>query len=47
MQLQDYVNIMILDLTNKRSKTFNFKTFKIVLLVRINSIIVTAWVLFN
>ena len=38
---------MILDLTNKRSKIFNFKTFKIVLLATINSIIVAASLLLN
>ena len=30
MQLQDYIRIM-LDFSNKRSKMFNLKTFKIVL----------------
>ena len=35
------------DFTNKISKMFNFKTFKIVLLATINSIIVTALLLFN
>ena len=33
--------------TNKRSKKFNFKTFKVVLLATINSIIVTALLLLN
>ena len=32
MQLQDYIKTMMLDFINKRSKTFNFKTFKVVLL---------------
>ena len=28
MQLQDYIKTMMLDFINKRSKIFNFKTFK-------------------
>ena len=32
MQLQDYIKTMMLDFLSKRSKMFNFKTFKIVLL---------------
>ena len=30
MQLQDYMKAMMLDFINKRSKIFNFKTFKTV-----------------
>ena len=41
MQLQDYIKTMMLDFINS-SKMFNFKTFKIVLLATINSIIVAA-----
>ena len=37
MQLQDYIKTMMLDFIKKRSKMFNFKTFKIVLLATINS----------
>ena len=37
IQLQDYINTMILDFFNKRSKMFKFKTFKIVLLATIRS----------
>ena len=42
MQLQNYIKTIMLDFINKRSKMFNFKTFKIVLLATINSKIVTA-----
>ena len=41
MQLQD-IKTMMLDFINKRSKMFNFKTFKIVLLAINNSKIVAA-----
>ena len=37
----------MLDFINKRSTMFNFKTFKIVLLATINSVIVTASLLLN
>ena len=47
MQLQDYIKTMMLDFINKRSKMFNFKTFKIVLLATIYSTIVTASLLLN
>ena len=30
MQLQDYIETMMLDFINKESKMFNFKTFEIV-----------------
>ena len=30
MQLQDYIETMMLDFINKGSKMFNFKTFEIV-----------------
>ena len=36
MQLQDYIRAMMSDFVNKRSKMFNFKTFKIFLLATIN-----------
>ena len=39
MQLQDYIKTILLDFIHKRSKMFNFKTFKIVLLATTNSII--------
>ena len=38
---------LMLDFINKRSTMFNFKTFKIVLLATINSVIVTASLLLN
>ena len=47
MLLQDYMNTMMLHFINNRSKMFNFKTFKIVLLAAINSKIVTASLLLN
>ena len=47
VQLHDYIKTVMLDFINKKSKMFNFKTFKIVLLATINSIIVTASVLLN
>ena len=37
----------MLDFINKRNKTFNFKTFEIVLLATVNSIIVMAILLLN
>ena len=37
----------MLDFINKRSTMFNFKTFKIVLLATINSVIVTTSLLLN
>ena len=48
MQLlsMDYIKTM-LNFINNRRRLFNFKTFKIVLLATINSIIVTASVLSN
>ena len=42
MQVQNYIKTIMLDFINKRSKMFNFKTFKIVLLATTNSKIVTA-----
>ena len=47
MQLQDYIKTKMLDFIHKRSKMINFRTFKIVLLATINSIIVTAVLLLN
>ena len=47
MQLQVYIKTMMLYFINKRSKIFNFKTFKIVFLATINSVIVTAPLLLN
>ena len=40
--VQDYIKSMIFDFSNKRRKMFNFRTFKIVVLATVNSIIVTA-----
>ena len=40
MQLQNYIKTV--DFINKRSKIFNFKAFKIVLLAKANSKIMTA-----
>ena len=37
MQFQDFIKAMMLDYINKRSKMFNFKAFKIVLLAVINN----------
>ena len=45
--VKDYIKTIMLDFINKRSKMFNFKTFKIVLLATINSKIVTALLLLN
>ena len=42
MQLQNYIKTVIIDFINKRSKIFNFKAFKIVLLAKANSKIMTA-----
>ena len=47
MQLQDHIKTMMLDFLKNRSKMFNFKTFKIVLLATMNSNIVTASLLLN
>ena len=47
MQLQVYIKTMMLYFINKRSKKFNFKTFKIVFLATINSVIVTVPLLLN
>ena len=47
MQLQDHIKTMMLDFINKRSKMFNFKNFKIVLMATIHSKIVTASLLLN
>ena len=47
MQLQDYIKTKMLDFIHKRSKMINFRTFKIVLLATINSIILTAVLLLN
>ena len=46
MQLQDYIETIMLDFINKRSKIFNFKTFKIAF-ATINSKIVTSSLLLN
>ena len=47
MHLQDYIKTFTLDFIHKRSKMFNLKTFKNILLATINSIIVTASLLLN
>ena len=47
MQLQDHIKTKMLDFIKNRSKMFNFKTFKIVLLATMNSNIVTASLLLN
>ena len=47
MQLQDYIKTMMLDFINNRSKMYNFKTFKVVLLATINSKIVAASLLLH
>ena len=47
MQLQVYTKTMMLEFIQKRSKMFNFKTFKIVWLATINSVIVTVSLLIN
>ena len=47
IQLQDYIKTMMLDFINKKSKMFNFKKFKIVILATIHSKIVTASLLLN
>ena len=47
MQLQDYTKTMVLDIIKKRSRMFNLKTFKIVLLATVHSKIVTASLLLN
>ena len=47
MQLQVYIKTMMLYFINKRSKKFNFKTFQIVFLATVNSVIVTAPLLLN
>ena len=43
MQLLHDIKTLMLDFINKRSKMFNFKTFKIVLLATTNSKIVASW----